>query len=45
MLEDKAQALQMHEDLDLIAKLHYLLGPYRIPKAQFDEVEKEIGDV
>ena len=37
----------MKENLsvDLIAKLYYLLGRYRIPKDQFYEVEKEIGAV
>jgi len=43
MMEDKAQALDT--DQDLIDKLHYLLGRFRIPKDQFYEVEKEIGEV
>jgi len=43
MLEDTVQALETEGDL--IAKLYYLLGRYRIPKDQFYEVEKEIGDI
>ena len=41
MLEDKARALET--DGDLIARIHYLLGRFRIPKDQCYEVEKEIG--
>ena len=43
MLEDKAETLRVNEDL--IDKLHTLLKRFRIPKDQFYEVEKEIGDV
>ena len=43
MLEDTAQALETEGDL--IAKLYYLLGRYRIPKDEFYKVEKEIGDI
>ena len=43
MLEDKAQALAINEDL--IDKLHTLLKRLRIPKNQFHEIEKEIGDI
>jgi hypothetical protein len=45
MLEDKAESLPIHEDLDIIDKLYCLLGRYRIPKDQFYKVEEEIGDV
>jgi hypothetical protein len=43
MLEDKALSVVSHDDL--IDKLHYLLSRYEIPKDQFYEVEKEIGDL
>ena len=43
MLEDKAQAVYPNEDL--IETLHKLLAHFHVPKDQFYEVEKEIGDV
>ena len=43
MLEDKAQAITTNTEL--IDKLHNLLDRFRIPKDQFYEVEKEMGDV
>jgi len=43
MLEDRAQAVTT--DADIIDKLHNLLDRFRIPKNQFYQIEKEIGDV
>ena len=43
ILEDKAQAAAGNDDL--MDKLYFLLKHFDIPKDQFYEVEKEVGDV
>ena len=42
ILEDKAQAMVTNDDL--IEKLHYVLNCFGIPKDQFYEVEKALGE-
>lgn len=41
--EDKAQSIATEDDL--IDKLHDLLNLFGLPKDQFYEIEKEVGDV
>ena len=43
IIENKARLIT--GDKDLMDKLHFLLKHYAIPKEQFYEIEKEIGDV
>jgi hypothetical protein len=44
MLEDNAKASATGDD-DPMGKLYLILNTFDIPKNQFYEVEKEIGDI